>query len=50
MSFYIIELNKHLCERCAVNEIYKKHESYDRIVQKVWNKVKNIMMLRQRVC
>ncbi len=50
VSFYLIESNKHMCERCAVNEIYKKHESYERIMEKVWNKVKNIMKLRQRVC
>lgn len=46
VSFYIIESNKRLCEKCAVNEIYKKHESYEKIVEKVWNKVKNIMKLR----
>ena len=50
VSFYLIESNQHMCERCAVNEIYKKHESYERIMEKVWNKVKNIMKLRQRVC
>ena len=38
-----------MCERCAVNEIYKKHESYEKIMEKVWNKVKNIMKLRDRV-
>ena len=46
VSFFIIESNKHLCEKCAVNEIYKKHESYEKIMEKVWNKVKNIMKLR----
>ena len=33
-----------------MNDIYKKNESYERIMEKVWTKVKNIMKLRQRVC
>lgn len=49
IQFYIIEKQKHFCERCAVNEIYK-NESYEKVVEKVWNKVKNIMKFRQRVC
>ncbi len=44
-----METNENLCERCAVNEVYKKHESYEKIMEKVWVKVKNIMQLRQRV-
>ena len=49
VSFFIIESNKRLCEKCAVNDIYQKNESYDKIVEKVWNKVKNIMNMRQRI-
>ncbi|CDW83516.1 UNKNOWN [Stylonychia lemnae] len=49
VSFYIVDQDKRLCEKCAVNEIYK-NESYEKIVEKVWNKVKNIMILRKKVC
>ncbi len=36
-----------MCERCAVNEIYM-NESYDKVVDKVWTKVTNILKLRTK--
>ena len=49
-SIYCVDTDKHVCDRCFNNEVYKRHESYDRIMEKVWRKVQNIMKLRARVC